>query len=421
MPFLKSVQTPRPSDGAPAAESPTPVSPGLSGRPVWTAYDFVTPEMPRALDERVGQFLDDAGAESIKDDPRHLISAIDRNEASCRLYLLEDGEVILCAASFTLEETRLSIMLGPILLRRQPVRRVRISFVEPVFLKTIDEAQRVVYLDQLLAKMARDLEPADVIFFEAVPMDSALIRATRLPESASNRAFRMIPYGAEQPHWLASLPPTYDDFMERLGSQTRQSVRRYARKFTKHVKDDYTVKKFTDLDDVDRFLDDAMAVSESTWQFRNEGAGLRNRAVLERVLKNAARHGWLRSYILYAKGEPVAFILGYQYGARYDYDVPGYDPDWRDQRVGNFLIFEVIRDLIESDSGLTTFDFGATDNPLKRRTGNSLTMDGYFYLFPRTLRGSLTAFSVKCANGATDLVKALRDKLSGRRDDTTQS
>ena len=42
-------------------------------------------------------------------------------------------------------------------------------------------------------------------------------------------------------------------------------------------------------------------------------AGLRDREKLKTTFRFAAERGWMRCYILYCKGMPVAFMVGYQY------------------------------------------------------------------------------------------------------------
>jgi CelD/BcsL family acetyltransferase involved in cellulose biosynthesis len=97
---------------------------------------------------------------------------------------------------------------------------------------------------------------------------------------------------------------------------------------------------------------------------------LRDAAELRATLGSAARHGWLRSYIFYCRGEPVAFMLGYLYRRTYHYMDVGYDPAWAQWGVGSILQMEVMKDLIEDPERPEIFDFSTGDGDHKGRFGN---------------------------------------------------
>jgi hypothetical protein len=384
----------------------------LSPDAAWVFYDIEQSALSPDLETRLKEFLDASDVDEIVADPRFWVSAITPGKTTAIICVLENRGHILGVLTINIHRMRLSIFLGPFLVRRHPIRRFRIAFSSAVFARGVSAETQTVKLSTMLDELARCMGSDDVLFLEAVSMESPLMMAATI---VPHPAFRAVAYGGVQPHWLAYLPKRFDTFMQELGSQTRQSIRRYGRKFTEAVNDDYAVKRFTTLDAVDTFLDDAIRVSEMTWQYKDAMAGIRNRELWNRMLRAAANLGWFRSYILYVADQPVAYILGFQYRCRFHYWMVGYNPAWRELRVGNFLVIEVIRDLIDSGSDLTVFDFGPTDNPLKQRIGNSSASEGYFYLFPRTLHGTCLALVVSTANRLTELVKRTLAKRNQKK------
>ena len=83
----------------------------------------------------------------------------------------------------------------------------------------------------------------------------------------------------------------------------------------------------------------------------------------------AAEHGWFRAHMLYLDGAPIAFCGGEGFRRALPLRHPGYDPEYADYRVGNYVLMKLIEDLCE-DPELTLLDFGFGDAEYKRRFGD---------------------------------------------------
>jgi CelD/BcsL family acetyltransferase involved in cellulose biosynthesis len=71
-----------------------------------------------------------------------------------------------------------------------------------------------------------------------------------------------------------------------------------------------------------------------------------------------ARSGKLRCYLLHIEGVPCAFVRGTLVDGIYNYETPGYLPEYAKWSPGTVLLMLVIKDLIES-AKCKIFDFGA--------------------------------------------------------------
>ena len=85
---------------------------------------------------------------------------------------------------------------------------------------------------------------------------------------------------------------------------------------------------FESGEDVARFLEDAEAISSKTYQTHLLGLGIKKNDTFEERLHLAASRHWLRSYILYCKEQPTAFMVEYQHEGCFYYIDVGYDPEY---------------------------------------------------------------------------------------------
>jgi CelD/BcsL family acetyltransferase involved in cellulose biosynthesis len=123
--------------------------------------------------------------------------------------------------------------------------------------------------------------------------------------------------------------------------------------------------------------------------FRDEP---RERAVLEL----AARRGFLRAWVLWIEDRPVAFWYGLAYGGTFYIGSPGYDPAFRDLRVGQYLQMRMMEDLC-AEPGMTRLDYGFGDAQYKRSFGERSWRETDIMIFRpsfRALRANATRSAV---------------------------
>ncbi len=195
--------------------------------------------------------------------------------------------------------------------------------------------------------------------------------------------------GAPYEHHAADLPDTFDAYLKGLSTRSRQSVLYSERKLEAAATVELAC--YSRLEQVDDFLRYGTAVSRLSYQWRLLGLGLRDDSETRASLQLAATRGWLRSYVLWVGGKPVAFMLGFQYGDTYDYTDVGFDPAWGAASVGTVLQLKVMRHLYTCADlpRPSCFDFSTGHGPHKARFGNRAREEINLLLLPRSLRGRL--------------------------------
>lgn len=281
-------------------------------------------------------------------------------------YVCRQNGLLIGYAPLTSGSRALRFAVGELILHRHRLRSF--TLVHDIVAAGGME-MRLALTRALLEVLSERLRSGEGVFLEGVPTDSALFRAVSAP--ASGRSLLTIRLGDACEHQFAKLPGSFRDYEAQLGSHSRLNLRRRRKKLAEHVDGELRTARFTELAEVAEFVADAQRISRTTYQWRLLGLGLRDAAGLSATLGFAARNGWLRSYILYCRDEPVAFMLGYHYCRTYYYMDVGYDPDWSKWGVGSILQMEVMRDLLGDPDRPEMFDFSTGINEHKTRFGNT--------------------------------------------------
>jgi CelD/BcsL family acetyltransferase involved in cellulose biosynthesis len=269
-------------------------------------------------------------------------------------------------------------------------------------------------LVDLFARVRNDMGPAEVVFLESVAEGTALFDLLTSPTGKVG-GFHAMLNGNLYRHRLARVPDSFDGYLKLLGAKTRADLRTNRKRFLAHVQQDCRTQCFRSAAEIPAFLADAMAISRKTWQYRQMSAGLRDQEELERWYLRACDLGWFRSYVLYAKGAPVAFQVGYVHGDRFHAHEIGYDPEWAQHHVGIFLHTEIMTDLVASGGAIREFDFGNSDNLHKERLSTGSRVEGYFYLIPDDVRGSLMVRSMRATQAVSSRAGAVLGRLGVRK------
>ena len=211
------------------------------------------------------------------------------------------------------------------------------------------------FLAELLARVAEEVE---VVFFNHLRVDSPVFRQLR-----GLGAWRRDSFFKSETHWRMAIPAGMDDFYQPLSSKHRNNLRRLVKK----LEGDFPqleVRLYTQTEDVDRAVAEAGGINEKTYQGAlGVGVGANDRT--RSLLQVAAREGWFRGYLLYLEGAPAAYQFALKYGRVYFGESVGFDPKWRDYRVGTYLFLRVLEELCRSGA-IDFYDFGFGDAEYKR-------------------------------------------------------
>lgn len=262
-----------------------------------------------------------------------------------------------------------------------------------------------------LDAVRRHISPSfEVIGVEGLRIDGPFHRLLYGdPDVARN--YLLIEQGKSFEHQFIELPPTLEDYMNDLGKRSKKSLGYSRRKLFKDFDDDVTITCFDREDGVQAFLDHAIEISKKTYQWRLLGLGLRDRDALENRLVFAARKGWLRNYIMYCSGSPVAFMLGYQYNQCFYYTDVGFDPEYSKWSVGSILQLMVMEDLYARNNRPKTFDFSTGFGDHKARFSNRILKEINVLLLPRSFRHAMLANTYKGLDGLAQSAISTVDRM----------
>lgn len=326
-----------------------------------------------------------------------------------RAWVCIDNGTPVAFAPFYRQSRPLAFRLGEVAVGSVALHRLTI-IGDVHFAAGVPEAQRKAAAADLLARMTASLQADEAIFFEGLPIGGVMhgVLAGSSPAAGGVVTVQM---GAEYEHQYIAFPPTYKEYIQGLGSRSKQSVQYSVRRLEKDMAGRVAVRKFETPEDSRRFLEDAAAISRKTYQANLLGLGIHADADSLARMRHTAERGWLRSYILYCNDTPAAFILGFQYGGCYYYEDVGYDPAFAKWSVGTVLQVKAIEDIYESPGMPAHFDFSTGEGPHKRRFGNLRRPEVNLLVFRRTLRNRFVTFVYRLMDGTSVVITRLLDRM----------
>jgi Acetyltransferase (GNAT) domain len=326
-----------------------------------------------------------------------------------RAFALRDNSETKGFAPFLLKEWPLVFYFGEV--RVGSAHLLRFTMVGDIYISPAagreyeDEAAR-----QLLDTMLPMLGPSEAAFFEGLPVDRPTYQLLHRNSAIASR-FITIQIGDPFEHQFVVLPQTFQDYLQAMGSRSRQSVQYKARRLEREMSGHVEVVKFDSVDTVDRFLTDAVTVSSKTYQTHLLGLGIHDDDQTRAQLRFAAERGWLRSYILYCRDLPSAFMLGHQYGGCYYYDDVGYDPKFAKWSVGSVLQLKMLEELIGSPTQPDYFDFSTGCGRHKGRFGTASRLEANVLVLPKTARNAALARAYRACTALSKFSVQMFDRF----------
>lgn len=232
-------------------------------------------------------------------------------------------------------------------------------------LGSADRAAAERFLSAVALYLGRD--GADCIYIEDLDHASPLWQAVQDRRGAAGPSIEQP--RPSQPHWRIHFPRPADDYWKTLTAKSRYKTRRAARDLP------HEVRRFTAPGDVQAFLAGAEHVSQRSWQGKRMGLRLSQEERFRAHFDALARLGALRSYLLFHKDHPIAFVYGWQWNGRFEYEEIGYDGAFAEQGPGRVLLYRVLEDLIAHDTP-EVLDFGCGDAEYKRVFGTHESVSG---------------------------------------------
>jgi len=322
------------------------------------------------------------------------------------LYSVRAAERVVGVVMLVSEPSRINFRIGPVKAGGFSLTRLRIPGDACVAMddSALDPQQRATVLRMLVDLLAGcpiriQWASRGGVLEELASM--ALESRTHLPDATAQF----------QPWYWIDYSGAFDDYLASLGASSRQTFRYSVRRLKRDMEHHVRLVRCSDAEQIDEFLRDAEEVSKNTYQWKELGLGLSNRAGVGRRLKAAADLGQLCSYILLLRGKPSAFIEGFRSSDSFIFYQIGFLPELSKQSVGTVAVLETIRDLMESPHPPRIFDFLPGDDGYKRRMSNTESEERSHYLFPRTMNWRLVALGLQGCSALTQIAMKVKRRL----------
>jgi hypothetical protein len=258
--------------------------------------------------------------------------------------------------------------------------RVRVLVMRPgILLRPEAESTARAIVGEIIGCLARG--EADAASFYGLGLGSHLFRAAEKLPARVCRA----PFVAREKHWTLVLPASIDTFLATRSRHARSELRALDRRLTRKYGDRLSVKIVGAPEEMDRLFADVDRVAARTYQ-RALRVAFADTEEQRETIALALGRGWFRAYVLYLDAEPIAYRTGFVYRGRFTGSKTGYDPAYRNDRVGTYLLIRLIEDLC-ADDAVQVLDFGDGDADEKRRFSSSSSDEAHPLIFAPTLTG----------------------------------
>ncbi len=221
---------------------------------------------------------------------------------------------------------------------------------------------------------------ADFAVLQHLDVKSSLYQqAIRLPGFLQRDHSRCLKH-----RWLMKFPHGLDAFLMSLGRSQRSKLRRKYKKVFMLFPGKVQVKCYRSLAELNTAVFDMEQIASKTAK-RQLGFGFSDTPQAREKMAIAAENGWLRAYVLYLEGKPVAFWAGVLYQRCLHADHVAYDPLYGEASPGIFLFLSILEDLRDED--IESIDFGRGNTQLRECFCDVRRAEAPTQIFAPTLRG----------------------------------
>jgi CelD/BcsL family acetyltransferase involved in cellulose biosynthesis len=299
------------------------------------------------------RFLEEAGVDTgIYCEPLFVEEAVStRNGCSLVLVVGTDESGTQCILPFRLQRERTSVQLG--------LWKVGLPGASVLCLPDFEFAVRSGSDRFLLLREAvralRGTVRADLVRIDNAPG----LKPAEVGGSMADWSFRQ-----RQTTYVIREPTDYARYWSSLSSRVRIELKRRTKRLEERCHGSVLLRKYTRPEQMAEAHAQITKVWRKSWHAAVGGAVPLQLTFMERL----ATQGWVRSYVLLAEGQPIAYLWGYQYRDKYYYDSIAFDADWGAHAPGKVLNNLMLADLLGADSP-RLLDFGSGYNRYKEELG----------------------------------------------------
>jgi len=244
----------------------------------------------------------------------------------------------------------------------------------------------------------------ECLYFDLVPGDHWFSELLREDRELRKRYVIHSPFGVRRWH-LLRIEGSFEDYLGRLRSKTRYSLRKSVRKM-EELGRPLRLERVKRPDQVPRFLETAVEVSRKSWQHRELGQRVSDSETAMRKAADLVERGLLWAYLLFSGEEPCAFSIAHQYRGVVNAQEMGYHQDFAAYSPGKVLLYLIIKDL-HAEESVTLLNFGMGDAEYKRWFADIERTESSWLLMRRSLRNRLLTRSHAAFDGAVGLAKRI--------------
>jgi CelD/BcsL family acetyltransferase involved in cellulose biosynthesis len=184
--------------------------------------------------------------------------------------------------------------------------------------------------------------------------------------------------------WFTELPQSWDELLARRSSKSRRQIRYDDNRLRRTYGERMELRRLHQPEHADRLVPDLRSVAAVSYQ-RGIGVSLLDDPVQSALLTLAHDKGWLRTWMLYIDGAPVAFWWGVVHAGVLSIGSPGFDPAYSKDRVGYYTLRRMLEDAA-NDPEIVRIDYGPGDADYKERFATGSTTASDMLLFARRPR-----------------------------------
>jgi hypothetical protein len=322
-------------------------------------------------------------------------------------YVLRNGSGTISGyAPFLIQNRPLRCFVGELKLGEVPLRCLMLLGA-PHF---PDNEEAYAALIEETDKLGSEI---DGLFVFGLPLNSFLWNYLEKSPAISQRFIRYLPEKPDR-RIMIDLPKSHEEYMQKLTPKNRNTLKRRVARLEKESDGQLQLVCATSSDQVDGFLEEAVRVSQKSYQWHLLGLGLRDLERWRKNLKFLAGKNWLRSYLLRCRGVPVAFTICYQDDRCCYYVNTGYDQDWGEYNVGTVLQFMMLKDIFAHNRPVVV-DLGRRSGGHKKVFGNTSFLDCDVYLLRRNLRSSIAYNTHRASQFVSEGISDVLDRLKLKR------
>lgn len=248
-----------------------------------------------------------------------------------------------------------------------------------------------------------DRGEAEFILMRNVPVAGTLFREALAAAGSGLRAMASPP----SVRWVADIPSTFEEFLQRRSSKSRSTIRRKARQ----LEDTFAnvrVHRYCRPDELATMCAEMEQVASKSYQ-RRLGVGFTGTPMQIALIRHGLEMGRYRTWMLYLNGQPVAFWNGFAYRDTFFIGTPAFDPEYGKHSVGSYAMMHMMEDLC-AEPAITRLDFGHGEADYKSAFGRADRLESDVYLAARRLSPVLLLTALR----ANTLVESWAKQAAGR-------